>query len=231
MKGAPSPRGERHRGSVDRFGDLVQRRLLPGLAALGVTEQRPGSLVATEGEGVVWMIDLPVAPWSTPSRVCFAVAWGVHVPGLDEIVGDPEPETLTTESCTLSGRLGEREHRLDPRWFEHRSLPWPVGGLATTALTNQVLNGVANEVLPRLRLLANPTGVQAYLHDSLVTGRGAPSAEELRTVRRIAALSLLLGDRDNAAKWLDHLEARSAAAMAPDLVAERLAPLRELLAS
>ena len=59
----------------------------------------------------------------------------------------------------------------------------------------------------------------------------APSVEELSTIRRIAALSLLLGDRENAARWLDHLEARSAAAMAPDLVAERLAPLRGLLAS
>lgn len=219
------------RGTADRFRDLVQRRLLPGLETLGFTERRPGSLVAAEADGVVWMLDLPVAPWSKPSKVCFTVAWGVHVPGLDEIVGDPAPETPVIESCAMSGRLGDREDRLDPRWFELRAVPWPIAGVTTTALTNQVLTGVASEVLPRLRMLDSPAAVQRSLHVSLVTGRGAPSAEELRTIRRIAALSLLLGDRENAARWLDHLEARSAATMAPDLVAERLAPLRELVAS
>jgi hypothetical protein len=127
--------------------------------------------------------------------------------------------------------VGERDDRLDPRWFEFRTLPWPVAGVATTALTNHVLNDVASEVLPKLRTLDSPAAVQRFLSATLVTGRGAPSVDELRTIRRIAALSLLLGDRENAARWLDHLEARSAAAMAPDLVAERLAPLRELLAS
>ena len=222
---------KRDRGSIDRFRDLIQRRLLPGLSALGFAERLPGSLVASEADGVIWMLDLPVAPWSNPSRVCFTVAWGVHVPGLDEIVGDPEPEAPRIETCAVSGRLGERDDRLDPRWFELRTLPWPAAGVATTALANQVLNGVATEILPRLRELADPAGVQRFLHVSLVTGRGVPSAEELRTIRRIAALSLLLGDRDNAARWLDHLEARSTVAMAPDLVAERLAPLRELLSA
>ena len=219
------------RGTADRFRDLIERRLLPGLEALGFSAPIAGTLVVTEADGVLWMLDLPIAPWSTPSKVCFTAAWGVHVPGLDEIVGDPAPDVPALESCAVSGRLGEREDRLDPRWFELRSLPWPLAGMTTTALVNQFLNSVANEIMPRLRLLSSPSGVQAYLHDSLVTGRGAPSAEELRTIRRIAALSLLLGDRENAARWLDHLEARSAASMAPDLVAERLAPLRELLAS
>jgi hypothetical protein len=58
-----------------------------------------------------------------------------------------------------------------------------------------------------------------------------PHGTELWTIRRIAALSVLLGDRDNAVRWLDHLEARSAAAMAPDVVAERIALLRQRIAS
>jgi hypothetical protein len=219
------------RGTADRFRDLVQRRLLPGLEALGFTDRLPGSLAACEADGVVWMIDLPIAPWSNPSKVCFTVAWGVHVPRLDEIVGDPEPETPAVETCAVFGRAGEREDRLDPHWFELRAFPWPVAGFAETALVNQFVNAITNEILPKLRTLDSPGAVQRFLNRSLVTGRGAPSVEELRTIRRIAALSLLLGDRENAARWLDHLEARSAAAMAPDLVAERLAPLRELLAS
>ena len=219
------------RSATDRFRDLIQRRLLPGLSVLGFVDRLPGSLVASEADGVVWMLDLPVAPWSTPSKVCFTVAWGVHVPGLDEIVGDPAPATPTVDTCPISGRLGDRLERLDPRWFELRTLPRPAAGIAATALSNHLLAGVAAEILPKLEALAGPSGVQRFLHMSLVTGRGAPSADELRTIRRIAALSLLLGDRENAARWLDHLEARSAATMAPDLVAERLAPLRELVAS
>ena len=177
------------------------------------------------------MLDLPIAPWSNRSKVCFTVAWGVHVPGLDDIVGDPTPETPTVDTCAVFGRAGEREDRLDPHWFELRAFPWPVAGFAETALVTQFVNTVSNEIVPKLHTLDSPAAVQRFLHVSLVTGRGAPSVEELRTIRRIAALSLLLGDRENAARWLDHLEVRSAAAMAPDLVAERLAPLRDLIAS
>lgn len=218
-------------GAADRFRDLIQQRLLPGLSVLGFSERLPGSLVAGEGDGVVWLLDLPVAPWSTPSKICFTVAWGVHVPGLDGIVGDPAPENPTVDTCPISGRIGDCPERLDPRWFELRTLPWPAAGIAATAVSNHVLGGIATDVLPKLNALATPAGVQRFLHLSLVTGRGTPSAEELRTIRRIAALSLLLGDRENAARWLDHLETRSAATMAPDLVAERLAPLREFIAS
>jgi hypothetical protein len=218
-------------GIGDRFCDLIEGRIRPGLDDLGFRDRLPGSLAARDVDGVLWLLDVTTAPWSNVSKVCFTLTWGVHVRGLDEIVGDPEPETPTVDTCTLSGRLGEREDRLDPRWFELRTLPRPLAGVATTALANQVLNGVANDILPKLQTLSTPAGVQRFLHVSLVTGRGAPSAQELRTIRRIAALSLLLGDRENAARWLDHLEARSATTMAPDVVAERLAPLRELLAS
>src|SRR5437762_10847265 len=151
------------RGTADFFRDLVQGRLLPGLEALGFADRVPGSLVACEADGVVWMLDLPVAPWSNSSKVCFAVAWGVHVRGLDEIVGDPVPETPGVDTCALSGRLGDREDRLDPRWFEFRTLPWPVAGMATTTITNHVLSGVASEVLPKLRTVESPAAVQRFL--------------------------------------------------------------------
>jgi hypothetical protein len=219
------------RGTADRFRDLVHRRLLPGLADLGFSERLPGSLAATEAFGVTWLLDLDVAPWSAPDRVCFTVAWGAHVPGVDEVVGDPAPEVPTVAASAVHGKLGATASGTDPTWFELKALPRPLAAMADTNLANHVLGGVAAEVLPILRTLSTPVEVQRHLHAGLITGRGAPSAEELRTIRRIAALSLLLGDRRNAARWLDHLEERSSAAMAPDLVAERLAPIRERLAS
>ena len=219
------------RGTADRFRDLIHRRLLPGLAELGFEHRLPGSLAATEATGVLWLLDLHLAPWSNPQKVCFTVAWGAHVPGIAEAVGDPTPEHPTIDGCVVTGRLGERGDGLEPRWFELRSFPRPVAAVSDQALAGQVLTAVRTEIQPMLRRLSTPVEVQRHLHRTLVTGRGIPSADELRTVRRIAAFSLLLGDRENAARWLDHLEARSAAAMAPDLVAERLAPLRERLAS
>lgn len=219
------------RGTADRFRDLVHRRLLPGLVDLGFGHRLPGSLAATEATGVCWLLDLHVAPWSSPQKVTFTVAWGAHVPGIAEAVGDPEPEHPTIEGCVVSGRLGQRDPVVDPRWFDLRSYPRPVAAVSDQALANQVLSAVRTDILPALRSLSTPVEVQRHLHKHLVTGRGTPGANELRAVRRIAALSLLLGDRTNAARWLDHLEARSSTAMDPDLVAERLAPLRERLAS
>jgi hypothetical protein len=219
------------RGTADRFRDLVQRRLLPGLAELGFRDRLPGSLVATEAHGVVWLLDVDIASWSTPQRVCFTISWGAHVPGLDEVVGDPVPETPTVDTSAVHGRLGEREGGIDPLWFELRSFPRLVAGMTDATLANQVLAKVGTEVVPVLRGLATPVEVQRRLYAGLLTGRHHPDGLELQTIRRIAALSLLLGDRPNAARWLDHLEARSAATMAPDLVAERLAPLRQRLAS
>jgi hypothetical protein len=73
--------------------------------------------------------------------------------------------------------------------------------------------------------------VQAHLVDTLVRGRGAAGEGELRRIRWIAGLSLLLDERENASRWLDYLEARSSAAIAPDVVAERLFPLRQRCAS
>lgn len=219
------------RATADRFRDLVHRRLLPGLAVLGFKDRLPGSLAVAEAEGVVWLVDLDVAPWSNEQKVCFTVAWGVHVPGVEEAVGDPALDVPTVETALIGGRVGQRDDALDPRWFELKSMPKPLASMSDASLANNVLGAVASEVLPQLRMLSNPVEVQKRLHANLVTGVGVPSADELRTIRRIAALSMLLGDRDNARLWLDHLEIRSAAAMAPDVVAERLAPIRERLAS
>ncbi|MCU1483804.1 MAG: hypothetical protein JWN67_550 [Actinomycetia bacterium] len=219
------------RGTADRFRDLVHRRLLPGLADQGFADRLPGSLAATEAFGVTWLLDLDVAGWSTPEKVCFTVSWGAHVPGVDEVVGDPAPEVPTVAASAVHGRLGVTGPSIDPVWFEMKSMPRPLAAMTDTQLANHVLTGVAEEIVPILRTLSTPVEVQRHLHAGLVTGRGAPSADELQTIRRIAALSLLLGDRRNAARWLDHLEERSSAAMAPDLVAERLAPIRERLAS
>jgi hypothetical protein len=219
------------RTTAERFRELVHARLLPGIDELGFAERVPGVLAARVRNGVVWLLDLDVAPWSTPQKVCFAVRWGVHVLGIERALGDPPPQRLDLEACLVTGRVGEREGRLDPRWFELRARPRPVAAVGDATLAGHVLDAVTDDVLPRLRQLATIADVQAYLHTGLVTGRGVPPPDELRTIRRIAALSLLLGDRTNAARWLDHLEARSAVAMAPDVVAERLAPLRERLAS
>jgi hypothetical protein len=134
-------------------------------------------------------------------------------------------------ASAVHGRLGVSATGTDPAWFELKALPRVLANVTDANLANHVLGGVAGEVLPTLRTLSTPVEVQRHLHAGLVTGRGAPSAEELQTIRRIAALSLLLGDRRNAARWLDHLEERSSAAIAPDIVAERLAPIRERLAS
>lgn len=217
--------------SAERFRNLVHRRVLPGLAELGFRDRLRGSLAASQAEGVLWLLDLDVAPWSAPRKVCFTVSWGVHVPGIDEVLGDPRPDVPTVDTSAVRGRLGEREGGVDPRWFELRSAPRFVANVSDAVLANNVLERVGAELLPRFGALRTPADVQRQLYEGLVTGRGVPREEELRTIRRIAALSLMLGDRTNAARWLDHLEARSSAAMAPDLVAERLAPLRERLAS
>jgi len=219
------------RGTADRFRDLIERHLLPGLVDMGFGDRLPGSLAVAEAHGVVWVLDLDLAPWSRPSRVAFTVAWGVDVPGLDDVLGDPSPDVPTIATCAVTGRLGVRGGVLEPRWFSLRQLPPVVAAMADAQEAKHVLAAIYADVLPELRHLANPVDVQRHLHDQLVTGRGAPDDNELRTIRRIAALSLLLGDRANAARWLDHLEARSTASMAPDLVAARLAPLRGRLVS
>jgi hypothetical protein len=138
---------------------------------------------------------------------------------------------LDVDTCLLGGRVGEHPGRLDPHWFTVAARPRLVASVADANLAKHVWGSIVHEALPRLDELGTIAEVQAHLHDGLLTGRGVPHGTELWTIRRIAALSVLLGDRDNAVRWLDHLEARSAAAMAPDVVAERIALLRQRIAS
>jgi hypothetical protein len=193
------------------------RRLHHGLAPHGFERAR-GCLAVGGSDDVAWVLDLEVAPWSRPERVCVTLAWSVHVPGLAGVFGDATPP--------VAGRLGARDG-LDPRWVELHRRPRPVAFLEDARAATLLLEGFEGEVLPALQALATPAGVQAHLHATLASTRGAPSEEELATIRRIAAISVVMGERENAARWLDHLEARSAAAMAPDLVQARIDHLRQ----
>jgi hypothetical protein len=195
----------------------VVRRLHQGLAPLGF-ERAKGCLAIGGSDDVVWVLDLALAPWSRPERVCATLGWSVHVPGMGDVFGDPDPP--------VSGRLGA--HRgLDPQWVELHPRPSLVAAVEDARAAARLLDGFHAEVLPALERLATAADVQRHLHATLLdVPRGAPTEDELRTIRRIAALSVVMGERQNAARWLDHLEARSAAAMAPDIVHERVDDLR-----
>src|SRR5947209_12492501 len=115
----------------DRYHELIHGRLLPRLIEVGfVPNESPGMLAFADGAGVRWVLDVEDAPWSTEHRWSFTLAWGVAVPGLEEALGDPPPAGTGIAACALSGRVGEREDRLDPRWFELRALPPIVAGIA-----------------------------------------------------------------------------------------------------
>lgn len=198
-----------------RLRTLV-RRLHQGLAPHGFERAR-GFLAVGGSDDVVWVLDLVLAPWSRPERVCTTLSWSVHVPGMGDVFGDPDPP--------VDGRLGA--HRgLDARWVELHPRPSLLAAVEDSRAAARLLDGFHAEILPTLEQLATPGDVQRHLHGTLGTTRGAPSTEELRTIRRIAALSVVMGERENAARWLDHLEARSSAAMAPDLVHQRVDDLR-----
>jgi len=204
------------------FGDMrsrlqtLVRRLHLGLAPHGFERAR-GCLAIGGSDEVAWVLDLDVAPWSRDDRVCVTLSWSIHVPGMAGVFGDPTPPVV--------GRLGARDG-LDPEWVELHRRPSLLAALEDGRAASRLLEGFRAEVLPTLEGLATPADVQRHLHDALVPGRGRPTEEELTAIRRIAALSVVIGDRDNAVRWLDHLEARSAAAMAPDLVHERVDDLR-----
>lgn len=198
-----------------RLRSLV-RRLHQGISPHGFERAR-GCLAIGGSDGVVWVLDLDLAPWSRPERVCATLAWSVHVPGMAGVFGDATPP--------VSGRLGAHSG-LDAAWIELHPRPALVATLEDSRAAALLLDGFRSEILPSLEALASPVDVQRHLHEALTTGRGIPTEEELRAIRRIAALSVVMGERENAARWLDHLEHRSAAAMAPDLVHERVDDLR-----
>lgn len=205
------------RSPEERWDELVESRLAPGLAEAGFTRRR--STFVARADEVAWLLALEPAPWCRPGRLSFTVVWGVDVAGLRKLLG---PDAR----CPLEGRIGQGAGDLQPRWY---TIPT---GLLAPLLENRLVAGVVHDVrtelLPRLRRLADPAAVQRALVDQLDHRPSAPSAAEVARLRAIIAISLLRGERANAVRWLDYLQARSSRVTAPDVVAERLAPLREL---
>jgi hypothetical protein len=215
---------------VDRYFALTEHRIVPAMASLGFTAD--DGRFERELDDVRWLAELELAPWSTEDKVCFTLAWGVAVPGLDDALGDDVATSDRPATCPINGRLGERAPGLEATWFAVVPVRVPGLEVAVDARTAQgFVRLVSAELVPTLAQLDSVPAVQARLVANLVRGRGAAANGELRSIRWIAGLSLLLGERDNASRWLDYLEARSSASIAPDVVSERMAALRRRCAS
>ncbi len=219
-------------GPADRFRELIRSRLLPGLADLGF-DSAPGVLAARPGPnergGVRWFIDIELAPWTNPDKICFAAAWGVHVPGLAGAMGHPEPLRPTIADCPVRGLVSHTDSELDPAWHQLTKAPLPLAFVQDVSVANRFLGSIVTHALPRLRAFDTVTKVQERVFEGLVGTFGPPEIDELQTIAQVAALSHLLGERQNALRWLDHLRERSCAAMAPEVVEARLAPLRQIV--
>src|SRR4051794_35908165 len=219
------------RSPADRFLDLVDRRIAPALSPFGF-ERRRSVLAHDEGD-VRWLVELELAPWTNPEKICFTLAWGVCVPGLEEVLGDDTGPPTRAGACAIHGRIGEGATGLEATWFTVgpvRGVPG-LDRLADARTAQSAVHLVQTDLLPALRPFDSIPAVQAHLVATLVKGRGAAGEGELHRLRWIAGLSLLLDERENASRWLDYLEARSSSAIAPDVVAERLAALRQRCAS
>jgi hypothetical protein len=219
-----------HRTLTDRFVELVDQRIVPTLEVLGFDRQR--AVLERDGGDVRWLVELELAPWTSPDKICFTLSWGVAVPGLESVFGDGDVTPERPAHCPISARLGEMATRLEATWFT--VAPVRVPGLERVAdarTAHAALRMIDLELLPALGQFDSIPAVQAHLVDNLVRGRGAAADGELRSIRWIAGLSLLLGERENASRWLDYLEARSSASIAPDVVSERVALLRQRCAS
>ncbi|MGD9797208.1 MAG: hypothetical protein AB7H43_14835 [Acidimicrobiia bacterium] len=218
---------------ADRFRDLIRRRLLPGLGDLGFSSA-PGVLAARPADDrspgrLFWFVDIELAPWTNPDRICFAAAWGAFVPGLAGAMGQPEPLRPTIADCPVRGLVSLTGDERDPAWHQLTRLPLPLAFAQDVAVANAFLGAVKADAVPRLRALATAGSVQEHLFATLVGTAGAPEVDELQTIAQVAALSHLLGERQNALRWLEHLRDRSCAAMSPDVVEARLAPLRQIV--
>lgn len=215
---------------ADRFLELVDQRFAPALSPLGF-ERRRAVLERDAGE-VRWLVEIELAPWTNPEKIAFTLAWGVAVPGLDDVLGDGAVPARTA-TCPVHARLGEGTTGLEATWFTVgpvRGVPG-LNRVVDARTASSVLHGVQTELLPALRSFETVPAVQAHLVEGLARARGAAGEGELRRIRWIAGLSLLLEERENASRWLDYLEVRSSAAIAPDVVAERLSALRQRCAS
>jgi hypothetical protein len=218
------------RSIVDRYHSLIEHRIVPALAGIGFAAN--DGRLERELEDVTWLAEIELAPWSSEDRVCFTLAWGVAVPSLDDALGDDVTTSDEPATCPINGRLGERAPGLEATWFAVAPARLPGLEVAVDARTAQGFIRLVNaELLPTLAQLDSIPAVQARLVANLVRGRGAAANGELKSIRWIAGLSLLLGERENASRWLDYLEARSSASIAPDVVSERMAALRRRCAS
>lgn len=217
---------------AERLTDLVRGRLGPALAEHGF-RRRTTAFVADRGE-VRWLVDVELAPWSRPGSLSATLAWGVHVPGLADVLDDRVGTRGPTPwSCPVHGRAGEGKGDLAASWHTVRAHWWPLDHVAPlldvidARTAASIVQDATIDVLPRLRALSTIGDVQAQLASGLDRRPRSTSTSDLATVRTIFALSVLQGERENARRWLDYLEVRSAGTMAPDLVAERLASLRQ----
>ena len=219
------------RTPADRFLDLVDRRIAPALAPSGFERRR--AVLARDAGDVQWLVELELAPWTNPEKICFTLAWGVAVPGLEDVLGDAGGPAKRVAACPVHARIGEGVTGLEATWFTVgpvRAVPG-MARLVDARTAQAAIHLLQTDLLPALQRFDSIPAVQAHLVETLVRGRGAPGEGELRRLRWIAGLSLLLDERENASRWLDYLEARSSSAIAPDVVAERLAGLRQRCAS
>jgi len=211
-----------------RLRDIIDRRLAPALARAGFEAEREG-FVAERGD-VRWEIEVEQARWSTDTRLCFTLVWGVDVPVVDEVLGDGDVRAPGIESCLIRGHLGQTPSRLEATWLLVNVAVAPLDRVADARTAGTLLR-LVDGLLPQITRFRDVADVQAHLVENLIRGRGAAGDDELRRIRAIAGLSVLLGANENAVRWLDYLEARSSVALAPDVVAERLSALRQRCAS
>ena len=216
---------------AERFLDLVDRRIAPALAPFGFERRR--AVLERASDDVHWLVELELAPWTNPEKICFTLSWGIAVPGLNDLLGDDAGPASRVAQCPIRARLGEGATGIEATWFTVGPVPGVPGleRIVDARTAQGVLHLVQTDLLPALQRFDSVPAVQAHLVETLVKGRGAAGESELRRLRWIAGLSLLLDERENASRWLDYLEARSSSAIAPDVVAERLGPLRQRCAS
>lgn len=211
---------------TDRFVAIIGDHLAPALAALGFDRRR--AVLEQHRGDLRWLIEVELAPWTSPESIAFTLAWGVAVCGLEAVLDDPSGAPTRVSECAVKGRLGTA---VEAQWFEVGPGRGPLRRIADARTATAVVAAATTVVVPALERFPSVPEVQSHLVEGLVRGRGAPAAGELARIRWIAGISLLLGERENASRWLDYLEARSSATIAPDVVAERLADLRERCAS
>lgn len=221
----------------ERLAALVEERVAPALFEHGFAPTT-GALVADRGE-VAWVVDIELAPWSRPGALSVALAWGVHVPGVDDVLTETvwsnqgEVAALAPWACPVNGRAGDGSGDLAGSWHSVRSHWWPLDhvtpvlDLLDARTAAALVSDAVDDVLPRLATLTTLAEVQAHLACDLDRNQGADPAADLTIARWIFALSVLRGERDNARRWLDYLASCSARTTPPDVVAERLAPLRQ----